>query len=77
MIQIGSDHAKAADHVGSTDAHIRLTGNIVKVDPGSVLRCNDSLCAKHHTVFRAAGKRLQRLFDLLTGEFLCRFLTKA
>ena len=49
LVEPRSDNAELACVVGCTVANVLLAGDVVEVDPFSVLGGNDSLCAEDHT----------------------------
>ena len=59
-IQIGADHAEAADHGGTALADVGLTGDVVEVDPASTVGCGDNaLGAQDHAVLALVAEGVQ------------------
>ena len=78
FVQLRADHADAARDHRTAVADIRLTGDIVEVDPLFALRvCYIALCAQNNAVGIRVLKRLQDALDLGLCEFLVRFLAPA
>ena len=76
FIDAGADNTNTADNRGGAVSYVRLTGNVIKVDPLAVLCGNYSLCAEDHTVV-ALVESLENGGNALCGEFLGGFYTVA
>ena len=64
VIQVRTDDAKAPRNGCRTVANIRLSGNIIKMDPLTVIRGDDSLGTQDKTVRSGVlGKRLEDLLQ--------------
>ena len=82
LIQLGADDAKLTGGISAAGTQIHLTGNEIKVDPGTIFGCQDALGAKYHTVsalvqfFQTAANKVHS--ELLMGlgapgseDFVC------
>ena len=58
-------------------SYVRLCGNVVKVDPLSVLALNYTLCTENHTEGIILGEGLQNVLNALNSELLGGLTTKA
>ena len=76
-IKLGANYTKTSDYTGTAITNIALAGDIVKVDPFSVIRSNDSFCTKNHTVFFSVCKAIKYGFQIISIEFLGGFSTEA
>ena len=76
LADLGTDDTQTTGNPGSTAAHIRLTGHIVKMDPLTIAGCYDTLGAQNHAVL-AAIKGCQYFADLFFREFSGCFGTPA
>ena len=71
LIQLGADDAKLTGGISAAGTQIHLTGNEIKVDPGTIFGCQDALGAKYHTVsalvqfFQTAANKVHS--ELLMG----------
>ncbi len=70
LVKSRTDNAKLARDVGDTVANTLFAGNVVKVDPLSVLCHNDALCTENHSEF-ARHKLIETVLDSREGEFIC------
>ena len=70
LVKTRADNAKLARDVGDTVANALFAGDVVEVDPLSVLRHNDSLCAENHSEF-ARHKLVETVLDSREGKFIC------
>ena len=70
LVELCADDAEATHYVGVAGSDVRLTGNVVEVDPGAVRAGNDALCAQDHAVGVAFGKHLQDGVDLAGSKLL-------
>ena len=50
IINAGTNYAKTADNARCTGSYIRLSRNVIEVNPLAVLSLDYTLCAKDHTV---------------------------
>ena len=50
FVQVGADYAQATDDGSRAVSDLRFTGHVIKVDPLSILACDNSLRAKNDTV---------------------------
>ena len=69
LIQLGADDAKLAGGISAAGTQIHLTGNEIKVDPGAIFGCQDTLGAKYHTV-SALVQFFQTAANKVHGELL-------
>ena len=63
LVQLGADDAELAGGISTAGAQIHLTGDKIKVDPGAVLSCQDTLSPENHTV----GAQIQ-FFQAITHK---------
>ena len=67
FLETGTDHADLAGDIRCSETHFCLFGNIVKVDPASILIRNHSLGTKNKAVGLRIIKLSKDLSDLLLG----------
>ena len=79
MIRINAcaDYAKATDNRCSANANVGLSGNVIKVQPTSILCRYDSLGTKHHSVRGIFRKRLKNRKKPFFGVLMRGFSTPA
>ena len=65
-----ADDAESADDAGASDSHVRLTGNVVKVEPLAVNSLYDALGAQNEAVGLLVVQSGEDLLQLLGGELL-------
>ena len=70
LLQLRANDTQTADDTGSSGANIRFTGNVVKVNPLTILAGNDALCPKNDAVGLLIGESGKTLGDFVFGEGL-------
>ena len=70
FVKLRADNAKSSYNVRASFSYVRLTGNVIKMYPASVLVLNYALCTEHHSVFVRLGKLTKDRLDLVHAEFL-------
>ena len=70
VVDAGADDTKSADDTCCAIANVGLCGNVIKVDPLSVLPLYDALGTQNHTEGVVLGEGLENALDLGDGELL-------
>ena len=70
VVDAGADDTKSADDTCCAIANVGLCGNVIKVDPLSVLPLYDTLGTQNHTEGVVLGEGLENALDLGDGELL-------
>ena len=73
LVQLGTDDAQAAGHLGSAIADVDFAGGVVKVDPTAVRGGDDALRAQDHAESGLVAQLGQDAAQLFFGEGLGRF----
>ncbi len=74
FVKLGADNAEPSYNTRSAKTNVRLAGDVIKVDPASVVGFDDTLCSEYHTEFfcvREAFKRCLELFGIELLRCLC------
>ena len=69
LVKPCADYAKLARDVGDAVANALFAGNVVEMDPLSVLRHNDTLCTENHPEF-ARHEFVEAVLDSRECEFI-------
>ena len=76
FVKVCTDNAQSSDNVRRALSDIRLTGNVVKMNP-SALTLDYTLCSQNHAVFVRLGKFAQDRLDFVCCVFLGGLYTPA
>lgn len=77
LVDMRADDTQASDDARGAVAYVCLTGDIVEVDPLTVLTCDDTLGAQNDAILNGVLKLVQAGSDLLFGELLGGFTAEA
>ena len=70
VVDAGADDTNSADNTCCAIANVRLCGNVIEVDPLSVLTLYDALGTENHTEGVILGECLENALNLSKGELL-------